>query len=160
MGKGFIKSTETSYVDEHGIERVHTETKEFVYKTKQDSFYMTFIKYVQWMYELTSITTLKVLYKLLEMAEFNTGDISLSTGKRAEIMAALNISRSALTQAITQLVNSGAILQKYLVDQETGEITDKPIRGEYQIDPEMFWKGDIKKRNELVVTFSSKSSPV
>lgn len=90
------------------------------------------------MYELTSITTLKVLYKLLEMAEFNTGDVSLSTGKRAEIMKALNISRSALTQAITQLVNSGALVQKYLVDTETGEITDQPVRGEYQIDPEMF----------------------
>ena len=90
------------------------------------------------MYELTSITTLKVLYKLLEMAEFNTGDVSLSTGKRAEIMSALNISRSALTQALTQLVKSGAILQKYAVDPETGEITDQVVRGEYQIDPEMF----------------------
>jgi hypothetical protein len=106
------------------------------------------------MYELKSITTLKVLYKLLEMAEFNTGDVSLSTGKRAEIMTELGISRSALTQSITQLVNSGAILQKYAVDKLTGE--EQPVRGEFQIDPEMFWKGDLKKRNELVVTFTSK----
>lgn len=47
MAKGFIRQTETSVIDENGIERVHTDTKEFVYKTKQDSFYMVFVKYVQ-----------------------------------------------------------------------------------------------------------------
>lgn len=155
MSKGFIKQTERKFLDENGIERFQTLTKEFTYKNQQDPFYMVFVQYVQWMYSLKSITTLKVLYKLLEMAEYNTGDVSLSTGKRNEIMKELDISRSSLTQSINHLVEAGAIHQKTIesVNQETGEITIETIRGEYLIAPEMFWKGDLKKRSELKVTF-------
>jgi predicted transcriptional regulator len=154
MAKGFIKSNEVIYKDENGIERKRTVSKEFTQKVDQDKFYMTFIDYVKWIYGLTTITTLKVLYKLLEIAEYNTGEVSLSPGKRQEIMEDIGIKKSAFTQALNQLVESGAIEVKYKTDKETGELI--PIRGEYRISPEMFWKGELKKRTELKVTFEAK----
>jgi hypothetical protein len=45
---------------------------------------------------------------------------------------------------------------KYKTDKETGELI--PIRGEYRISPEMFWKGELKKRTELKVTIETKYS--
>lgn len=154
MGKGFITSNEVIYKDENGIERKRTISKEFTHKIDQDKFYMTFIDYVKWIYGLTTITTLKVLYKLLEIAEYNTGEVSLSPGKRQEIMESIGIKKSAFTQALNQLVESGALEIKYKTDKDTGELI--PVRGEYRISPEMFWKGELKKRTELKVTIETK----
>ena len=154
MGKGFIQSNEVIYKDENGIERKRTVSKEFTHKIDQDKFYMTFIDYVKWIYGLTTITTLKVLYKLLEIAEYNTGEVSLSPGKRQEIMESIGIKKSAFTQALNQLVKSGALEVKYKTDKDTGELI--PVRGEYRISPEMFWKGELKKRTELKVTIETK----
>lgn len=154
MGKGFITSNEVIYKDENGIERKRTVSKEFTHKIDQDKFYMTFIDYVKWIYGLTTITTLKVLYKLLEIAEYNTGEVSLSPGKRQEIMESIGIKKSAFTQALNQLVESGALEIKYKTDKDTGELI--PVRGEYRISPEMFWKGELKKRTELKVTIETK----
>lgn len=154
MGKGFIQSNEVIYKDENGIERKRTVSKEFTHKIDQDKFYMTFIDYVKWIYGLTTITTLKVLYKLLEIAEYNTGEVSLSPGKRQEIMESIGIKKSAFTQALNQLVESGALEVKYKTDKDTGELI--PVRGEYRISPEMFWKGELKKRTELKVTIETK----
>lgn len=154
MGKGFITSNEVIYKDENGIERKRTISKEFTHKIDQDKFYMTFIDYVKWIYGLTTITTLKVLYKLLEIAEYNTGEVSLSPGKRQEIMESIGIKKSAFTQALNQLVESGALEVKYKTDKDTGELI--PVRGEYRISPEMFWKGELKKRTELKVTIETK----
>ena len=132
MGKGFIQSNEVIYKDENGIERKRTVSKEFTHKIDQDKFYMTFIDYVKWIYGLTTITTLKVLYKLLEIAEYNTGEVSLSPGKRQEIMESIGIKKSAFTQALNQLVESGALEVKYKTDKEEGTIAIiGPKRMEY-----------------------------
>ena len=165
MAKGFYKSKETVYKDENGIERKRTISKEFIHKADQDKFYMTFVDYVKWIYGLTTITTLKLLYQLLELAEYNTGEFSLSPGRRQEIMERLGIKKSAFTQALNQLVESGAVELKYKLDEsgnpvykvdtETGEQIPEIIRGEYRISPAMFWKGELKKRAELKVTFEA-----
>jgi hypothetical protein len=78
------------------------------------------------------------------MAEYNTGELSLSPGKRQEIMESIGIKKSAFTQALNQLVESGALEVKYKLDKdgnllrdpETGEY--EVVRGEYRISPEMF----------------------
>lgn len=68
-------------------------------------------------------------------------------------MTELDIKKSSLTQAINQLTEVNAIIPQTIVDQSTGEI--KTLKGEYIINPEMFWKGDLKKRKDLIVTFQS-----
>ena len=78
----------------------------------------------------------------------------MSPGKRQEIMESIGIKKSAFTQALNQLVESGALEVKYKTDKDTGELI--PVRGEYRISPEMFWKGELKKRTELKVTIETK----
>lgn len=115
------------------------------------------------MYNLKSGTTLQVLCKLLEYAEYESGEISLSTGKRQEIMDQLHITKSTLTQSIKQLLSSGALKArtKPLKDAKgvpivkDGEIQKTPIRGEYMVNPNMFWKGSLKKRKDFKIIFES-----
>jgi hypothetical protein len=107
------------------------------------------------MYNVKSATTIKILHQLMEMADFNSGEVSLSTGKRKEIMYRFNISRSSFTQSLNYLIEQNILQQKFYVDQSTGEVTNEEIKGEYRINPDMFWKGDLKKRKELRVTFEA-----
>ena len=156
MSKGFIKSIESTYIDANGQEGVKTITKEFIHKaTESEPFYMVFIDYVKWMYNVKSATTIKILHQLMEMADFNTGEVSLSPGKRKEIMNQFNISRSSFTQSLNYLIEQNILQQKFYVDKNTGELTNEEIKGEYRINPDMFWKGDLKKRKELRVTFEA-----
>ncbi len=160
MAKGFIKSSERTYTDENGIQRVQTIEKEFHYKSEEDPFYMVFIDFVKWMYNITSVGSLKLLPKLLEIAEFNSGKISLSPGKRDEIQKELQMSKSTFTRALNDLIENNAIFKTYStpIDEETGEILEsekKEIKGEYLVNPEMFWKGSLKDRAELRVKFEA-----
>lgn len=149
--KGFVSSTTSRVLDENGFERVRTETKQFVYKADEEPFYNVFIKYVKWMFDIKSIITLKVLVFMLEIAEFNTGKVSLTSGERARVIEGLGIAQSALSRAIKELLLVGAITRVTHLDKNTGEIIAR--KGEYIINPEMFWKGELKKRKQLVVEF-------
>lgn len=112
------------------------------------------------MYNITSVGSLKLLPKLLEIAEFNSGKISLSPGKRDEIQKELQMSKSTFTRALNDLIENNAIFKTYStpIDEETGEILEsekKEIKGEYLVNPEMFWKGSLKDRAELRVKFEA-----
>ena len=160
MAKGFICSSERTVTDENGIQRVQTINKEFRFKSEEDPFYMVFIDFVKWMYNITSVGSLKLLPKLLELAEFNTGNISLSPGIRTILMEELNMSKSTFTRALNDLIENKALFKTYStpIDEETGELLEnqkKEIKGEYVINPEMFWKGSLKDRTELRVKFEA-----
>lgn len=47
MGKHLIKSQEVQWVDENGQLQASSTTKELVYKTNEDEFYMVFINFVK-----------------------------------------------------------------------------------------------------------------
>ena len=151
--KGFVTSTTRTITDENGITRERTESKQFVYRTDEDSFYAVFISYVKWLYRINSAVTIKVLLYMLDIAEFNTGRVSLTAGERSNIMEELHISSQALSRAVRELVSVEAISKNYIINRETGEQRER--KGEYLINPEMFWKGELKKRRQLVVEFRS-----
>lgn len=155
MSKKFtVYSSEQKVFDEQGRPRIQTTEKKINLKVDdEDKFYMVFLNCVSWMYGIKSMSTLKVLYKLLEYAEWESGKVSLSPGRRLDIMTELDIKKSSLTQAINQLIEVNALYPETTVDKSTGEI--KTLRGEYTINPEMFWKGDLKKRKDLIITFQS-----
>lgn len=157
MSKGFIHSTERTVYDEYGQPRVETTEKQFTYKTDEDKFYMVFIDFVKWMYNITSVNSLKLLPKLMEIAEFNTGEITLSSGMRKQIEEDLKLSPATFTRALNDLIDNNALWKVYhqKINEDTGEITNIELRGQYKINPEMFWKGDLKKRKTLSVTFQS-----
>lgn len=160
MAKGFIRSTERTITDENGIQRVQTTEKEFRFKSEEDPFYMVFVDFVKWMYNITSVASLKLLPRLLEEAEFNTGNISLSPGKRDAIQTELNMSKSTFTRALNDLIENKAIFRTYVtpIDEETGELLEdqkREVKGEYIVNPEMFWKGNLKDRTELRIKFEA-----
>lgn len=154
MKKYVVNSSERKFYDDEGKCRVETIAKTVVHKIEEDSFYMVFINYVNWIFEIKNLTTIKVLYKLLPCAEFNTGIINLTTGKREQIIEELGISRPALTKAIKELESKDVLQPCYLANNETGEIL-KIIKGQYKVNPIMFWKGDLSQRREFKVTFES-----
>lgn len=153
MAKGYVETVNTVIRDESGIERVVTSKKLFRHSAETENFYMVFVNYVQWMYDLKGIVPLKILHYMLEEASVNTGKVSLSTGQRRQIINSLKISRCAFYKAINQLVEAKAISKVYFVDRTTGEKKESP--GDYLINPTMFWKGDKTKRKELKVTFEA-----
>jgi len=136
MSKGFINSTERTVYDEYGNPRVETTEKQFSYKTDEDSFYMVFIDFVKWMYNITSINSLKLLPKLMEIAEFNTGKITLSPGLRKQLLADLNLSPATFTRALNDLIENNALFKVFSTNKSTGEVTE--LKGEYTVNPEMF----------------------
>jgi predicted transcriptional regulator len=151
--KRIINSTERKFYDEYGNLQVETTSKTVVHKTTEDSFYMTFTNYIMWMYQVKSISTLKVLNKLLENAEFNTGNVDITTGFRSQIETDLQISKSQITRSVSELVEKEVLLPRTEVNKDTGE--ERILKGCYTINPTMFWKGDLKKRTELKVTFET-----
>lgn len=158
MAKGFISSSERTVYDEYGNSRVETLEKNFLYKSDEDSFYMVFVDFVKWMYNITSVNSLKLLPKLMELAEFNTGVITLSSGIRKAIEDELGLSSATFTRALKDLIDNNALSKVYLkeVNEDTGEIIKTTeLKGQYMINPEMFWKGELRKRKTLKVTFKS-----
>lgn len=151
--KGFVSSSTRTITDENGIVRVRTESKQFVYKSEEDPFYSVFLSYVKWMFSLSSAVAIKVLLYMLSIAEFNTGRVSLTTGVRSGIMDELGIKPQSLSRAIRELTDNNAVSKDYYIDRATGE--QKFRKGEYVINPQMFWKGDLKKRKELIVEFKA-----
>ena len=93
-------------------------------------------------------STVKVLWKLLEFAEYNTGKVYMNANRVKEIMDVCGIGRATYTRAIVDLVEEG-IIEK---DGTT-----------FTIDENMFWKGDRETRERvklarLKVSFSAEYS--
>lgn len=160
MSKGFIKSTEKTWTDENGQIQSSTVEKEFVYKTLEDEFYMIFVNFVKWMYGIKSISAIKLLLKLLEIAQFNTGEVSISSGLRADLISELEISSSMFSKAINELLVNNALFPKIKSITKNGEKINKIIKNEYIINPEMFWKGELRKRKDLRIIFQSKEEDI
>ena len=112
-----------------------TQSKTFAIPVNEEEFYMTFIKNLSSILNLNSFTEIKVLVKLCEMAEFNTGKVSLTAGKRNEFIELLSINKAYLSSSIKSLINKGLL---------------KGEKGEYEINPLVFWKGSLKERNALI----------
>ena len=128
--------TTTEIVDKETGEVISsTISKTFSVKAKSDEFYFTFLTLLKDIIGLKSIVDLKVLYVLCNMAEFNTGKVSMSTNKRGEICEMLGITYNTLANSISRL-------------KKNNFITDK--KRDYTINPDYFWKGDLKTRDQLL----------
>lgn len=153
MTKRVIETTEQVLKDKDGTERVRTTKKVVVHKLETENFYMVFANYVHWLYGLKGVVPVKVLHYLMEHAQINTGRVAMTPGMRRDILEDLDISRTAFTKAIDQLVELKVLSRVYRTVEETGEMIER--KGEYMMNPEMVWKGDKEKRKELKVTFEA-----
>lgn len=136
MAKGiFTETVVTERCDEYGVIIKETKSKTWTQnKAGEDPFFFTYINSVSWIYGLKSLVTIKVLYKLLEGANYNKNTVDISSAKRAEIIKDLDISSVSFSNAIKQLVDLKIL---------TGQ------KGSYKIDEAFFWKGDRKTREDL-----------
>lgn len=141
-----LKSTEqTERVDRQTGEMVVTETtKRFSIPTSVDNFYMVFIGAMQGIFAIENLTDVKVLAKMCERAEYNTGKVYMTSNIRKEIMDQLQITPQTMSNSCARLKKLGLI---------TGE------RGTYDLNAKVFWKGDtntraalLKEKNKLVLT--------
>lgn len=79
--------------------------------------------------------TTKVLYKMLEYAEWNTGKVFMTTDRVEEIMSSCNISRASYHRGVKELISKGIITKG---------------KGSYTIAENMYWKGDMKMRESIM----------
>lgn len=136
MSKHLVTTTETQYVDEDtGQLIISTTEKVHKIKVTEDNFFMMYISYLQPIYNLEHLADIKLLVKFCEIAEFNTGRVTLSIGRRAEICEELCLSSSNFSKYIKRLKDKNII---------TGD------RGEYLINPSIFWKGDKASRAAML----------
>lgn len=72
---------------------------------------------------------------MCQNAQFNTGNVSLTTQKRKELCTNLNITPQTLSNSLTSLKKCNLI---------------KGENGEFQINPQVFWKGSQASREALL----------
>ena len=137
MSKGIFREITTSNrVDESGNPIYETKQKEWVgSKDPSEPFFFTYINCISWIYGLTSVTTIKILYKLLERMDYNTNHVEISSKKRSEIIEDLHISDSSFTKSLNQLIKLNILAGS---------------RGSYTVDENFFWRGDRKTRDALI----------
>lgn len=112
-----------------------TVSKTFFINTKSEPFFLTYVKGLSIIYGIKSAAALRLLYKILELSEFNKTEIQITAPKKKEILKELEISEPCFTKSIKILNDKGLV---------TGS------RGLYTINEDIFWKGDAKTRKALM----------
>lgn len=134
--KQVIQEQTTEIVDAYTGEIVKQSiSKTFTVKKDTEPFFLTYSKYMSVLYNLTSFTAVKILWKFLERSTYNTGEVFIPAGEKQHIIEELSISVSMYDKSLVILKDIGII---------SGE------RGCYKIDPLIHWKGDYKTREKLL----------
>lgn len=134
--KKYKNVTQTQKIDpETGQVMLVEVEKNFTIQSSTDKFYMTFIEYLRPYFQIKYVSDQQTLALLCGMAEYNTGVAKLTPIDRDNLCVQLDISKQQLTNSLGRLKKLGLI---------TGE------RGIFTINPQVFWKGDIKTRDTLL----------
>lgn len=113
-----------------------TVKKTFAIKSKStEEFYLTFLSGLNAICELSRPSDIKILTVLCTMAEFNTGRVKLMSCDRASIIKQLSISPQSFSNSIKRLKEAGLL---------HGD------RGDYEVNPQHFWKGTTDERQRLL----------
>lgn len=129
------ETTQTRTDIETGEIVEETTSKTFVIKNDNEPFFVTYVKGLSIIYGITSAAALRLLYKLLELSNFNNPEVQITAPKKKEILNKLQISEPCFTKAM-----------KILIDKKLVEGS----RGLYTISLDIFWKGDTKTRQKLM----------
>lgn len=134
--KHFIQSTTTTVKDKDGNEVITDEKKlHSVILDDTDKFYMVYFNMLRTFYQIKYLKDVLLLFKLCEMANFNTGIVSLSANDRFDLCVFLNVQNSNLSTGLKRLKLLGLIF---------GD------KGRYTINESVFWKGDKEMRKQLL----------
>jgi len=136
MSKYSTRSVKNKRYDpETGVLLEYTDRVEVI-KNDIEPFFLTYSREILALYGKSIFNaTTKVLWKLLEIAEYNTGKIYMTVERRNNIMSVCDISRASYDRAVKELVDA--------------EIMKKE-GNTYTIRADMFWKGDRDERKKLL----------
>ena len=112
-----------------------TTQKTFTVKKDVEPFFLTYSRCMSVLYNLTSLTAVKILWKFLELAKYNTGEVFITPQQKKKIIEELKISVSIYNKSLSILTNAGLL---------------SGSRGYYVIDPKIHWKGDFKTREIMI----------
>lgn len=136
MAKKIFNSITTS-VNKTTGDIVEDEKSVTVTTASGDKFFMTFIENMSSFYNISCVTDVKVLAKMCELVEYNTYSIILSPKRRKAIIDDLGINTQTMSNSLNRLKGITLI---------SGD------NGEYEINPNIFWKGSTKEREKLLKT--------
>jgi hypothetical protein len=126
----------TDVLDTSTGELIRTTTqKTYSVKVDQDAFFMTYIKYMSVFFKLKYADDMKVLAKFCQICSFDKGIVVLSASQRKEIEEELNLLPTNFSRSLKRLKEIGLI---------TGD------KGTFVINPELYWKGNNKTRNDIL----------
>lgn len=135
MKKTVVQSVTNSKVDSSTGEIVEeTQIKTFTVKKDSEPFFMTYSKALSILYNIPTAAAIKVLWKLLDLSDFNRGVVRITKKDREEICKSLEISGQTYYNSIQSLKKAG------IVDGEGGYL---------QLNSDIVWKGDSKTREKL-----------
>lgn len=125
----------TEFVDKETGEVLQYESKKVCKKkVNSENFYMVFFDYFKNFNSLRrSAVNNNVLNELCKRAEFNTGIVNMSQKIRDAICTEFGISKTQLSNSLK------ALREDDLISLD---------RGEYKVNPQIFWKGDQRIRKE------------
>lgn len=134
----FLESTTHEFIDPETGQLNYTEKKKVVKINmgKQEEFFMTYCNYLKSFYNLKYADDIKIIIKMNEWAVFDTGSVQLTPKRRLEITDELGIRNDAISKSLKRLRDTNVI---------------EGDKGDYIINPVMFWKGDRAKRRELLM---------
>lgn len=104
------------------------------FKRDNEPYFMVFLSALAPSLNLT-MGELRLMAVLNTFANYNTGAFALTTKDRDNICEMLSIKRQSLSNALNGLK------RKLLLSYD---------RGEWQINPEYFWKGEMKVREQML----------
>jgi len=134
--KHFIKSTSVTVRDTNGNTITADEQKiHSITLGDSDYFHMVYLRMFKTFYEIKYVKDVMLLFRLCDMAQFNTGHVSLSAKDRRDLCAFLNMQNSNLSSSLKRLNELGLL---------NGEM------GSYIINEAVFWRGDNSTRNKIL----------
>lgn len=134
--KQIVHENSKTVVDTYTGELIQeTTSKVFTVKKEVEPFFLTYSRFMSILYNLNSLAAVKILWKFLEIAKYNTGEVFITPQIKKNIIESLNISLSIYNKSIVTLKE---------VEIISGE------RGLYIINPKIHWKGDFKTREKLI----------
>lgn len=136
MSKRISQTIQREIVDVTTGELVKVDSQKiFTEKINSEKFYMTFLDYISPLYQLRSESARRTLDWCCEHAEFNTGIIDLTASKREALCKDLSITNNQLTNNLKKLKGLNLI---------------SGSKGQFKINPEIFWKGDLQSRKQAL----------
>lgn len=136
MSKFLIEEYKGSRTDTTTGEIIEFSEHKSIQLKKTEPFFQVYSQQILALYSTDVMNaTTKVLYKMLEYAEWNTGKVFMTADRVEEIMSSCNISRASYHRGVKELIDKGIITKG---------------KGSYTIAENMYWKGDMKMRESII----------